>query len=128
MSRDTVSTGKSYETRNPHSAGVVAAGRFLFTSGLTARAADGDIVGVGDMAAQIDRVLANLADVLRQAGADWSRVVKFTIFVTDIDAYREALAGRRDHMAGAPAATLVEVSRLADPALMVEIEAIVALD
>ncbi len=61
-------------------------------------------------------------------GADFSKVVKFTIYVTDIDGYRAALAGERAFMTGAPASTLVEVSRLASPELLVEAEAIVALD
>lgn len=128
MSRELVSTGRKYETGIAHSAGVVASGRLLFTSGLTSRNDAGDIVGVGDMAAQIRQVYSNVLDVLRQVGADFSNVVKFTIFVTDIDLYREALAGDRTHMAGSPASSLIEVSRLADPDLMVEVEAVVALD
>ena len=98
------------------------------TSGLTSRDDAGDIVGVGDMAAQIEQVFGNLADVLGQVGADFSKVVKFTIYVTDIDGYRDALAGDRSFMTGAPASTLVEVARLASPDLLVEAEAIVALD
>ena len=128
MSREPVNTGREYESRIAHSAGVAAEGRFLFTSGLTSRDDAGDIVGVGDMAAQIEQVFANLATVLGQVGADFSRVVKFTIYVTDIDGYRDALAGDLPFMTGAPASTLVEVSRLASPDLLVEVEAIVALD
>ena len=128
MTRELVSTGREYENKIAHSAGVVASGRFLFTSGLTARDDAGNIVGVGDIGAQTRQVFANVADVLRAAGADFSRVVKFTIYVTDIDGYRAALAGDRSFMEGSPASTLVEVSRLADPELLVEAEAIVALD
>ncbi len=128
MSRELVETGREYETKIAHSAGIIAEGRFLFTSGLTSRDDVGNVVGVGDMAAQIRQVFANLEDVLRHAGADFSKVVKFTIYVTDIDGYRAALAGERAFMTGAPASTLVEVSRLAIPELLVEAEAIVALD
>jgi 2-iminobutanoate/2-iminopropanoate deaminase len=128
MSRELVETGRAYESKIAHSAGVIAEGRFLFTSGLTSRDDAGNVVGVGDMAAQIRQVFANLEDVLRHAGADFSKVVKFTIYVTDIDGYRAALAGERAFMTGAPASTLVEVSRLASPELLVEAEAIVALD
>ena len=128
MSRELVETGRAYESKIAHSAGVIAEGRFLFTSGLTSRDDAGNVVGVGDMAAQIRQVFANLEDVLRHAGADFSQAVKFTIYVTDIDGYRAALAGERAFMTGAPASTLVEVSRLASPELLVEAEAIVALD
>lgn len=128
MTRFTVSTGKPGEARNAHSAGVVVSGRFLFTSGLTPRDADGAVVGRGDMAAQVAQTFANVADVLRAAGTGFEHVIKFTIYVTDIDAY---LAARADlpaaaaaAMAAGPASTLVEVSRLADPDMMVEIEAI----
>ncbi len=128
MSRELVETGREYESKIAHSAGVVAEGRFLFTSGLTSRDDVGNVVGVGDMAAQVKQVFANLEAVLGQVGADFSRVIKFTIYVTDIDGYRAALAGDTPFMTGAPASTLVEVSRLASPELLVEVEAIVALD
>ena len=128
MSRELVETGREYESKIAHSAGVVAEGRFLFTSGLTSRDDAGNVVGVGDMAAQVEQVFANLEAVLGRVGADFSRVIKFTIYVTDIDGYRDALSGDRPFMAGAPASTLIEVSRLASPDLLVEVEAIVALD
>ena len=128
MTRRNISTGKPSEARNAHSAGVVASGDLLFTSGITPRDDAGNIVGIGDMAAQIDRTLNNLDDVLCAAGCGFADVVKLTVFVTDIDAYRKARAssGARidSAMSSAPASTLVEVSRLADPEMMVEIEAI----
>lgn len=131
MSRRTVATGKPAEARNAHSAGVVVSGSFLFTAGLTPRDADGRVVGAGDMAAQIVQTFSNVADVLAAAGTDYSRLVKLTIFVTDIDTYmaaRKGLAAADAAMAAEPAATLVEVSRLADPAIMVEIEAVAEID
>jgi 2-iminobutanoate/2-iminopropanoate deaminase len=128
MSRELVETGREFEKKIAHSAGVIAEGRFLFTSGLTSRDDVGNIVGAGDMAAQTRQVFANLEDVLAAAGADYSKVVKFTIYVTDIDGYRDALPKDRPFMAGAPASTLIEVSRLASPELLIEVEAIVALD
>ncbi len=128
MSREPVNTGRAYESKIAHSAGIVAEGRFLFTSGITSRDDAGDIVGVGAMAAQVGQVFANLEDVLRRVGADFSRVVKFTIYVTDIELYRDALGDAPAFMTGAPASTLIEISRLASPELMVEAEAIVALD
>jgi enamine deaminase RidA (YjgF/YER057c/UK114 family) len=128
MSRELVETGREFESKIAHSAGVVAEGRFLFTSGITSRDDVGNVVGAGDMAAQVGQVFANLENVLAQVGADFSRVVKFTIYVTDIDGYRDARASAPPFMTGAPASTLIEVSRLASPDLLVEVEAIVALD
>ena len=128
MGRELVETGREFESKIAHSAGVVAEGRFLFTSGITSRDDVGNIVGVGDMTAQTKQVFANLANVLAQVGTDFARVIKFTIYVTDIDAYRDALSGDRTFMAGAPASTLIEISRLASPDPLVEVEAIVALD
>ena len=69
MSRKLVETGREFESKIAHSAGVVAEGRFLFTSGITSRDDIGNIVGVGDMGAQIKQVFANLADVLAQVSA-----------------------------------------------------------
>ena len=128
MSRKLVETGRKFESKIAHSAGVVAEGRFLFTSGITSRDDAGNIVGAGDMAAQIKQVFANLADVLAQVGANFLHVIKFTIYVTDIDTYRNTLSSDHTFMDGAPASTLIEVSRLANPDLLVEVEAIVALD
>ena len=131
MTRRNVSTGKPSEAANAHSAGVLASGEFLFTSGITPRDDDGNVVGTGDMTAQIRRTLANLSDVLAAGGVGFGDVVKFTVFVTDIEAY---MAARRDGdtglsaaMVSAPALTLVEVSRLAHRDMMVEIEAVAKL-
>lgn len=131
MTRRNISTGKRSETANAHSAGVRARGEFLFTSGITPRDDAGALVGVGDMTAQIRQTLSNIRDVLSAAGSDFDQVVKYTVFVTDIEAY---MAARRDDdtgldaaMTAAPALTLVEVSRLAHPDMMIEIEATVLL-
>ncbi|MGB0630435.1 MAG: RidA family protein [Alphaproteobacteria bacterium] len=128
MIRRNITTGKNSEAANAHRAGVRAAGEFLFTSGITPRDDDGNLVGAGDMAQQIGQTLANLEDVLEAGGIGYERVVKFTVFVTDIEAF---ISARREHdtgleraMVASPALTLVEVSRLAHPDMMVEIEAI----
>lgn len=128
MARRTVSTRKPYEEKQRHSPGVIAEGRVLHTSGIVSRDAEGAVVGAGDMAAQVKQVFANLDDVFRAAGTDASRVVKYTIFVTDVDAFQKA-RGAVDHFfAGKPASTLLQISRLADPRFLVEVEAVVALD
>ncbi|MEX2454675.1 MAG: RidA family protein [Rhodospirillaceae bacterium] len=131
MSQRRIDTGKPSDARNAHSAGVVVSGTFLFTSGITPRDDDGAVVGTGDMAAQVRQVFANLSDVLAAAECGYEDVVKYTVFVTDLDAYRAArgvlAAEFAEIMVAAPASTLVEISRLAAPALMVEVEAIAVL-
>lgn len=127
MTRRNISTGKQSEAANAHSAGVRASGDFVFTSGITPRDDAGAVTGAGDMAAQIRQTLSNLRDVLAAAGTGFEQVVKYTVFVTDIDAYigarRDGNTGLDEAMVSAPALTLVEVSRLAHPDMMVEIEA-----
>jgi len=80
------------------------------------------------MRAQVTQCFANLADILAAANAKFQNVIKFTMFTTDIDAFnRETRDIRLPHFSGRPAATLVEVSKLVDPRMLVEIEAIVSL-
>jgi enamine deaminase RidA (YjgF/YER057c/UK114 family) len=128
MAIERVTTGKALESGMLHGPGVISSGRILHTSGMVARDADGAMVGVGDMKAQLAQVLRNLADVIEAAGADFSRVIKFTIYVTDMEEYQRVREIGNVYYADKPAATLVEVSRLASSEMMVEIEAVVALD
>lgn len=129
MTRKPLRTGKHWEGTVAFSLGVVAEGRFLHTAGITARADDGSVVGAGDMRAQVARCFENLGDVLRVAGADWDKVVKYTIFTTDIERFdRDTRDIRLPFFVDRPAATLVEVRKLIHPEMLVEVEAIVCLD
>jgi enamine deaminase RidA (YjgF/YER057c/UK114 family) len=109
----------------------VSANRLIFIAGQTALDADGKVVGKSDFAAQADQVFRNLAIALRARGCTAANLVKITVFLTDMDhlgSYREA---RNRFFASvtppaAPAATLVEVSKLYGPDFMIEIEAIAA--
>jgi 2-iminobutanoate/2-iminopropanoate deaminase len=108
---------------------VISSGRVLHTAGITARDADGAVVGEGDMRAQVAQCFANLDDILANAQTSFERIVKFTIFTTDIDRFNHDTRDIRfPYFSGRPAATLVEVRRLVDPRMLVEIEAIVCLD
>lgn len=129
MARIALELGKPFEKTVPFSLGVVSSGRMLHTAGITARDANGDVVGAGDMRAQVTQCFANLSDILKAAGASFENVVKFTVFTTDIDRFNNDTRDIRfPHFVGRPAATLVEVSKLVDSRMMVEIEAIVCLD
>jgi len=120
-----IETGRPYEHKVRHGAGTVVSGAVFHTSGLTSRDRDGNIVGKGDMAAQIAQAFANVGDALRAAGSDFPRVVKYTIYVTDIDAYLKVAAPiTAPFSAHRQASTLIQVSRLAHPDLMIEVEAI----
>ena len=123
-----ISTGNPREAAAQHGPGVVVAGRVLYTSGIVARDGDGNVVAPGDMAAQIEQVFRNLGDILEAAGTNFSHVVKYTIYVTDMGAWQAARTAAAPYYVDKPAATLVEVSRLADPAAVVEVEAVAALD
>lgn len=104
---------------------VVRAGDTLYVSGQVAKDRDNQFVGVGDVEAQCRQVFANLATVLEEAGSSLEHIVKLTIYLSDsafIDTFR---AVRNETLARPmPASTLVIVSGLAAPELLVEIEAI----
>jgi len=104
---------------------LVKVENLLFIAGQVAVDGDGNIVGEGDMSAQVRQVLENLQTVLASQGADFSNVVKVNIFTTDIDSFRESSAVRREYLGDhPPTSTLVQIERLARPAFLVEIEAI----
>jgi 2-iminobutanoate/2-iminopropanoate deaminase len=126
VSLEIVHTAKAPAAIGPYSQGVVANG-FLFTAGQIAiDPAPGQVVA-GDVAAQTERVMANLAAVLAQAGAEWKDVVKTTVFLHDMgdfpvvnEVYGRALGDAR------PARSTVQVAAL-PRGVLVEIDAIVAL-
>ena len=103
---------------------AVRCGAHVWVAGTTATGADGAIVGVGDAYAQARQVLANIASALQRAGARMEDVVRTRIFVTDI-AQWEAIGRAHGEVFGAirPVCTMVEVARLIDPDILVEIEA-----
>lgn len=103
---------------------VVRYGELLFLAGQVSLDAGGNVIGAGDMRAQVRQVMENLKTVLNSQGADFGDVVKITIYTTDIDAYRETGDIRAEYWTGgAPASTLVQIDQLARPVFLVEIEA-----
>jgi enamine deaminase RidA (YjgF/YER057c/UK114 family) len=109
----------------------VVSGRIIFIAGQTALDSDGNLVGANDFAAQAAQVFRNLAVALEAGRCTAANLVKFTVFLTDMNnlgLYREA---RNRFFASvtppaAPAVTLVEVSKLYGADFMIEIEAIAA--
>jgi reactive intermediate/imine deaminase len=107
---------------------AIRAGQLLFISGQVAFGPDGAVVGVGDMAAQVAQVFANLDAVLAAAGADRGNLTHLTIYVVDMDGRAEVSKARAEYVVDPkPASTLVGVNRLAHPDLLVEIDAIAVL-
>jgi 2-iminobutanoate/2-iminopropanoate deaminase len=103
---------------------TVVAGKLVFVSGLLARNQAGEIVGKGDMGAQIRQVGENLKAALAAAGATLADLVRTQTFTTDIDEFFKHVDVRMEYFAGLPTSTTVEVRRLSHPDFLVEIEAI----
>jgi enamine deaminase RidA (YjgF/YER057c/UK114 family) len=124
MARTGVDIDSKYYRDLPFASAVKVSGQLLFTAGITARDDNGDIVGAGDMAKQFEQVFLRLSQVAAAAGTNFDHMVKVTIFVTDIDrAYADPSQWRR-YFSGRPASTLVEVSSLKGPDVLVEVEAV----
>jgi reactive intermediate/imine deaminase len=106
----------------------VEAGGFLYISGMLPMDADGELVGAGDVIRQSEQVLENVGAVLSAAGATFANVVRVGVYVRHM-ADRELInTVRRRYFGDArPASTLVEVSALAHPHALVEIEAVASL-
>lgn len=114
----------------PYSQAVIAAGsRLLFISGQVPVDASGQLVGAGDIRAQVHQVFRNLQANLEAAGADWRNVAKLTVFLTDIANFPVFSEVRQEYLQpDYPAATTMAISALVAPEWLVEIEAIAVLD
>jgi enamine deaminase RidA (YjgF/YER057c/UK114 family) len=122
MARRNVSSGAPWEATVGYSR-AVRVGDHVVVSGTTATDRDGAIVGPGDMYAQAMQCLANIAAALADAGGELRHVVRTRMFVTDIARWEEAGRAHAAYFADVrPAATMVEVARLIDPAMLIEIE------
>ena len=99
-------------------------GRMVFVAGQVALDANGEIVGAGDVAAQTRQVMENLRIALEAAGATFADVVRVVNYITDVDLFGQMAAVRKEYLVEPyPASTLVEVSALMYPELLIEIEA-----
>ena len=127
MERQTIDPWTWQEQFGFAQANAVTAGeQTIYCSGQTSMDADGNPVHEGDMRAQLSQALDNLETVLRQSGCELSDVVRLNYYTTDVDAFfaaQDVLLARLNVAGCRPASTLLEVSRLALPPLLVELEA-----
>jgi enamine deaminase RidA (YjgF/YER057c/UK114 family) len=122
MKRQQISSGKPWESQVGYSR-AVRVGPFIQVSGTTGVDDSGKVVSP-DPYRQAQKALENIAAALNQAGASMADVVRTRIFVTDISQWEAIARAHAEHFGDVrPAATMVEVSRLITPEMVVEIEA-----
>jgi 2-iminobutanoate/2-iminopropanoate deaminase len=112
-----------------HVVTVTGPGTTIYIAGQLARDAEGNIIGPGDMRAQLEQTFKNLDACLKAAGATWADVVKTNTFVTDYQAFSKCSDVRMRYFGiASPTSTTIQISGLAQPEAMVEIEMIAVVE
>lgn len=123
IERQRYSSGTKWETIVGYSR-AVRVGNRIYVTGTTATNDEGKVVGVGDVYAQAIQAIKNIEKALNALGAELRHVVRTRMFVTDISRWQEIGRAHGEFFADImPATSMIEVSKLIDPEMLVEIEA-----
>ncbi len=126
--RKNIHSGAPWESKAGYCR-AVRVGPHIMVSGTAAVGEDGEVVAAGDAYAQAKRCIEIIGVALGEAGAGLEDVVRTRMFVTDIERWSDVARAHQEAFGRVPpATTMVEVTRLIDPAMLVEIEADAQLD